>query len=130
MRRRNKYHPLNVRPMIKDERLFQEFARVACQRSFRRRRGKKFMPNFVARICDHESTNHPAHAVTDQDDALVIWECALDPIKILAEERGGVRIGITTRITEVPELIMLPDRWVMTRESIIGAQLAPVSCKP
>ena len=44
----------------------------------------------------------------------MIWECALDPIKILAEERGGVRIGITTRLTEVPELIMLPNRWVMT----------------
>src|SRR5205823_9231374 len=53
--------------------------------------------------------------MTDQDDALVIWECALDPIEILAEERGGVRIGVTTRITEEPKLIMLSDRGVMPK---------------
>ncbi|KAG0505587.1 MAG: hypothetical protein Udaeo_10640 [Candidatus Udaeobacter sp.] len=53
--------------------------------------------------------------MTDQDDALVIWECALDPIQILAEERGGVGKGITTRITKVPELIMPPYRWVMPK---------------
>src|SRR6476660_9937080 len=33
----------------------------------------------------------------------------------MAEERGGVRIGITTRITKVPELIMLPYRWVVPK---------------
>ena len=49
----NEYHPLNVRPMIKNERLFQEFACVARQRSFRRRRGKKISPDFITRVCDH-----------------------------------------------------------------------------
>src|SRR6476646_10363659 len=101
--------------MIKDERLFQELACVARQRRFRRRRGKKIAPDLVASVCDHQPRNHSPHAVTDQDDALVIWECARDPIQILAEERGGVRIRITTRITEVPELIMFPYRWVVTQ---------------
>src|SRR6266566_1452062 len=114
MRRRNKYHPLNVRPMIKDERLFQKFACVARQRSFGRRRGKKIAPDFVTSICDHQSTNHSAHAVADEHNRFLLWERALDPIEILAEERGRVGIRITTRITEVPELIMLPYRWVMT----------------
>src|SRR5690349_8327221 len=100
--------------MIENERFLQKFARVARYRGFRGRRGKKISPDFITRVCDHQSTNHSAHAVTDQDDALVIWEDALDPIQILAEERGGVGKGITTRITEVPELIMLPYRWVMT----------------
>src|SRR6266496_1491211 len=39
------------------------------------------------------------------------------PIQFVASSlpRCGVGIGITTRITEVPELIMLPYRWVMTK---------------
>ena len=66
--------------------------------------------------------------MTDQDDALVVRECALDPIEILAEERGCVGIGITTRITEVPELIMLSyprvvvkgvDHWCPARSSFL-----------
>src|SRR4051794_8709697 len=101
--------------MIKDERLFQKFSCVARQRSSGRRRGKKIAPDLVARIRDHQSANHSAHAVTDQDDALVIWECARDPVQVLAEERGGVGQGITTRITKVPELIMFPYRWVMPK---------------
>src|SRR4030095_8751626 len=46
---------------------------------------------------------------------LVIWEGALDPIKILAEERGGVRIGITARITEIPKLIMFSYRGIVAK---------------
>src|SRR5262245_14661256 len=37
----------------------------------------------------------------------MVWERALDPIEILAEARRGVGIGITARVTEEPELIML-----------------------
>src|SRR5262249_1972449 len=44
-----------------------------------------------------------------------MWECALDPIKIMAKERGGVGIGITAGITEIPELIMLPYRCILTK---------------
>src|SRR6266480_5200303 len=93
--------------MIKNKCFLQQFARVARQRSFGRRRGKKIVPDFVASIRDHQSTNQSAHAVTDQDHALVVGEGALDSIEILAEERGRVGIRITTRITEVPELITL-----------------------
>src|SRR5262249_50996088 len=107
MRSRNEYHPLNVRPMIKDERLFQSFACVARQGSFARRRGKKSAPDFVARICDHQSTDESAHAVADQDDALVVRKCALDSVEIAPKQRGSVRIGITSRVTKEPELIML-----------------------
>src|SRR5215475_5158477 len=45
--------------------------------------------------------------MTDQDDALVVWKRPLDPIKILAEQRGSVGIRITARVTKVPELIAL-----------------------
>src|SRR5438552_9988945 len=44
----------------------------------------------------------------------MIVKCAFDPNENFAKKRSGVRIGITTRITEVPELIMLPYRWVVT----------------
>src|SRR5438552_9958778 len=44
----------------------------------------------------------------------MIVKCAFDPNENFAKKRSGVRIGITTRITEVPELIMLPYRWVIT----------------
>src|SRR5262249_39715551 len=76
------------------------------------------------------STNQSPHAVTDEDDALMVRERALDSIEILAEERGCVGIGITTRITEVPELIMLSyprvvakgiDHWCPARSSFLQA---------
>ena len=37
----------------------------------------------------------------------MVWECALDPIEILTEECRRVGVGITTRVAEEPELIML-----------------------
>src|SRR6266550_6143581 len=115
MRRRNKDDALYFRAMIKHNCLFENFARVIREWRFGWRRAEKIAPDFVARVSDHQATDHSAHAVTDQDDALVIWECAPDPIKILAEERCGVRIRITTRITEVPELIILSDRGIMPK---------------
>src|SRR5947199_10807632 len=107
MWRRNKYDALNVGSMIENKCFLEKFARIGRERCLGWRCREIIAPNFVPRICDHESTNQSAHAVTDQDDALVIWECASDPIKILAEERGSVGIRITTRVTEEPELIML-----------------------
>src|SRR5262249_61632412 len=60
----------------------------------------------------------------------MVRERALDSIEILAEERGCVGIGITTRIAEVPELIMLSyprgvakgiDHWCPARSSFLQA---------
>src|SRR5437667_4429570 len=107
MWRRNKYDALNVGSMIENKCFLEKFARIGRERCLGWRCREIIAPNFVARICDHESTNQSAHAVTDQDDALAIWECAPDPIEILAEERGSVGIRITTRVTEEPKLVAL-----------------------
>src|SRR5215469_5164381 len=45
----------------------------------------------------------------------MVWERALDSVEILTEKRGGVGVGITARITEVPELIMLSYRGIIAK---------------
>src|SRR5262249_22747190 len=58
------------------------------------------------------------------------WERAFDPVKIVAKEGGGVRVGITARITKIPKLIMLSyggviakgiDHWRPARSRFLQA---------
>jgi hypothetical protein len=60
----------------------------------------------------------------------VVRQGALDSVEIVPKQRSRVGVGITTRVTKVPELIIFLIAASLRRESIIGAQLAPVSCNP
>src|SRR5215831_17496533 len=50
----------------------------------------------------------------------MVWERVLDPVEIVAEKRGRVRIWITARVTEIPELIMLSYPAIITKGSHHG----------
>jgi hypothetical protein len=47
--------------------------------------GKVIAPDLVACIGDHQSANHSAHTVTNQNDTLVVWKHAPDSIKVASK---------------------------------------------
>src|ERR1700730_12179098 len=53
--------------------------------------------------------------MTDEHDAFVVGKRPIDSIEVLAKQRGRIGIRITAGINVNPELIMLPDPWVVAK---------------
>ena len=51
-------------------------------------------------------------------------------VELLAQDRGGIGIGIAARIAVKPELVMLPDDRIAAQLLIIGVQVACESIRP
>src|SRR4029077_1348636 len=85
MRRGNEYHTLDVGSVNKEKRFFKQLARLAPKWRLRGGGGKMIPPNLVVGVGDHQSTNHSAHTVTNQNDTLVVWKHTTDSIKVASK---------------------------------------------
>src|SRR4029453_5651375 len=66
-------------------------------------------PDFVSGIDHHQSGNHSTHAVADQNNRFPRRKRPLYTIEVTTEEHRRIGIGVTTGISEKPELILFPD---------------------
>ena len=101
--------PADFFPMLKNQSVSHQLFRLRRKTHGRRWFIKEILPHFIPGIRDHQSANHPAHAMSNDDHFLLQGETFLDGIQLLAQDGGRVLVRVTAGVAIKPKLVALSD---------------------
>ena len=104
---------VDVLAVAEDDRVAEDLAAGAGDLDFIRALAEEAAPDAVAGIGADQAAGDAAHAVADDDDVLVVGEGAVDAVEFLAEQGGGVGVGVAAGVAEDPELVLFANLRVL-----------------
>ena len=109
MRGRTKNNPANIGSRSEDQHTLDNLFILGVHGHLVWRFAKVPIPESHAAVRNHQTGDHTAHAMPDQNDFLVIGIGFINPVQFFPQQFCRIRERITAWIAKDPELIVLVD---------------------